>query len=240
MVPPKKDILEQRLGIAFSNKGLLDQALTHTSALSPNKRIAQSYQRLEFLGDRVLGLVIVDMLISSFAKADEGELSIRLNALVRRETCAAVANDLGVSDFIRLGESEARAGGAKKQAILADICESLVGAIYLDQGLAAAQQFVVKHWGTRLSTNVRAVRDAKTALQEWMQAQAKPAPQYIEQSRTGPDHAPLFVIRAELEGLAPETAEGTSKKVAEHRAAEKILLREKVWQPHKDADGQNE
>lgn len=224
-----RETLEARLGYVFENPALLQRALTHSSAVSPSKRTSESYQRFEFLGDRVLGLVVTDMLCERLPKANEGELSRTLNSLVRKETCARVARSLGMGSFIKLGESEARTGGADKDAILGDVCEAVIGAIYADGGLEPAYTFVARMFGDNLDVAQARKADAKTALQEWAQAKGLEPPTYLETARTGPDHAPLFTISVVVRGYEPITAEGTSKKLAEHQAAEKFLLRESVW-----------
>lgn len=224
-----RETLEARLGYVFENPALLQRALTHSSAVSPSKRTSESYQRFEFLGDRVLGLVVADMLCERLPKANEGELSRTLNSLVRKETCARVARSLGMGSFIKLGESEARTGGADKDAILGDVCEAVIGAIYADGGLEPAYTFVARMFGDNLDVAQARKADAKTALQEWAQAKGLEPPTYLETARTGPDHAPLFTISVVVRGYEPIMAEGTSKKLAEHQAAEKFLLRESVW-----------
>lgn len=224
-----RDVLEQRLGHRFKDGDLLLRALTHSSAISPSKRTTNSYQRLEFLGDRVLGLVVADMLFTRLQKANEGDLSRTLNSLVRKETCARVARTLDLGRFIKLGDSEARTGGAEKDAILGDVCEAVIGAIYLDGGLDEAYRFVETMFGDNLDVSQARRADAKTALQEWAQAQGLEPPDYVETARTGPDHAPTFTIAVSIKGYDPVTAEGTSKKLAEHQAAEIFLLRERVW-----------
>lgn len=224
-----RETLEARLGYAFKDAALLQRALTHSSAVSPSKRTADSYQRFEFLGDRVLGLVVADMLCQRLPKANEGELSRTLNSLVRKETCARVARSLGMGSFIKLGESEARTGGADKDAILGDVCEAVIGAMYADGGLEPAYTFVVRMFGDNLDVAQARKADAKTALQEWAQGKGLEPPTYLETDRTGPDHAPVFTISVVVRGFEPIMAEGTSKKLAEHQAAEKFLLREGVW-----------
>lgn len=221
--------LEARLGYRFADPDLLDRALTHSSAVSPGKRVAQSYQRLEFLGDRVLGLVIADMLYRRMAKSNEGALSRALNALVRKETCAAIARQLDLGAELNLGESEARTGGAEKEAILGDVAESVIGAIFCDAGFGRAYELVEGLFGEHIGLAASARNDAKTTLQEWAQAQGLPPPDYIETERTGPDHAPEFTITAKVGTYAPLSASGPSKKLAEHKAAERFLVREKVW-----------
>ena len=223
------DAIEAALGYRFGDREVLEVALTHSSALAPSRRVKSSYQRLEFLGDRVLGLVVADMLYRRLPKANEGDLSRTLNSLVRKETCARVARKLGLGRHIRLGDAEARTGGAEKDAILGDVCEAVIGAIYADGGLDPARVFVETNFGTDLDVSAAGRADAKTALQEWAQAQGLEPPVYTETARIGPDHAPTFTISVSVAGYASLTAEGTSKKLAEHLAAERFLQREKVW-----------
>ncbi|WP_029040244.1 ribonuclease III [Cucumibacter marinus] len=221
--------LEEAIGHRFADRALFEQALTHSSAVAPSRRTAKSYQRLEFLGDRVLGLVVAEALIRRFPKANEGDLSRSLNAVVRKESCAAVARELQLGEYLHLGDSEARSGGADKDAILGDVCEGLIGAIYLDAGIEPARRFVEKRFEQWLSIGLAQRGDAKTTLQEWAQSRGLEPPAYVEVSRSGPDHAPEFTIEIALEGFAPVRALGRSKKIAEHEAAEQFLVREKVW-----------
>jgi ribonuclease-3 len=221
--------LEARLGYRFADPELLDRALTHSSAVSPGRRIERSYQRLEFLGDRVLGLVVADMLYRRLPKANEGELSRRLNSLVRRETCAIVARELGLGADLNLGDSEARTGGAEKEAILADVTEAIIGAIYCDGGLGKAFEFVERLFGGQIEVLHTDRADAKTTLQEWAQARGLEPPTYVLTERTGPDHAPEFTISVEVGDFEQLTASGASKKIAEHKAAERFLVRQNVW-----------
>jgi ribonuclease III len=212
-----RETLEARLGYVFNDPALLLRALTHSSAVSPSKRTADSYQRFEFLGDRVLGLVVADMLCKRLPKANEGELSRTLNSLVRKETCARVARKLDMGSYVRLGESEARTGGADKDAI------------YADGGIDPAYTFVDRMFGDNLDVAQARRADSKTALQEWAQAKGLEPPAYVETARSGPDHAPVFTISVSVRGFEAIAATGTSKKLAEHQAAEKFLLREGVW-----------
>ncbi len=222
--------LEARLGYKFADPELLNRALTHSSAIAPARRVSQSYQRLEFLGDRVLGLVVADMLYRKLPKATEGDLSRALNALVRKETCAAVARDLELGPDLNLGDSEARTGGADKDAILGDVMESVIGAVYIDGGLAPAYELVERLFSAHVNHSGNERADAKTTLQEWAQGRGLEPPAYIEIGRTGPDHAPEFTIAVKLNGFSELTATGPSKKLAEHKAAEAFLIRERVWQ----------
>jgi ribonuclease-3 len=221
--------LEARLGYRFADPELLDRALTHSSAVSPSRRVERSYQRLEFLGDRVLGLVVADMLYRRLPRANEGELSRALNALVRKETCAAIARDLDLGDELNLGDSEARTGGASKEAILGDAMESVIGAVYVDGGLGHAFEIVERLFGDYVEHAGTERADAKTTLQEWAQGRGLEPPQYEEIERRGPDHAPEFTIAIRLDGFEQVRATGPSKKLAEHKAAEAFLIREKVW-----------
>ena len=171
---------------------------SHISALKGARNRAGSYQRLEFLGDHVLGLVISDMLFRAFPKADEGELSRRLADLVRKETCAEIARAIDLGAAIRLGSSEANAGGRTRPAILADVCEALIGAVYLDGGFHAAEALVGRLWEARMRTTAQPLRDPKTVLQEWAQARGLPTPAYREVARSGPDHDPEFRVAVQL------------------------------------------
>jgi ribonuclease-3 len=226
-----RDDLQTRIGYRFADDGLLDRALTHISALSGKSRTS-SYQRLEFLGDRVLGLVISDLLFRTFPRADEGELSRRLADLVRKETCAEVARAVDLGTAINLGGSEANAGGRKRTAILADVCEALVGAVYLDGGYDAARDLIERLWGERMRVPARPPRDAKTALQEWAQARGLPTPNYREVQRTGPHHDPEFLVTVELPKIEPAEGRGRSKRAAEQAAAAAMLSREGVEVAH--------
>ncbi len=217
--------LEQRIGAKFSDVSLLRQALTHVSACA---RRGDSYQRLEFLGDRVLGLAVAELLFETFPDAAEGELSRRLAELVRRETCAEVAAEWGVAPFIILGGGEAQSGGAQKAAILGDICEAILGAVFLDAGFAATQRLVRESFAARLDQAGASQRDPKSALQEWAQGRGLATPVYRLDGQTGPDHAPRFLISAIVDGFATAQGEGSSKRHAEQAAAEAFLAREKI------------
>jgi ribonuclease-3 len=223
------DKLQFRLGYRFADPDLLDRALTHSSSVSPAKRIERSYQRLEFLGDRVLGLVVADMLYRRYPKANEGELSRTLNTLVRKETCAIIARQLDLGREMNLGDSEARTGGAEKDAILGDVTEAVIGAIYCDGGLDKAYEFVERMFEEFLADGSANKADAKTTLQEWAQARGLEPPAYIQTERTGPDHAPQFTISVSLGDFETLSATGPSKKIAEHKAAELFLIHQKVW-----------
>jgi ribonuclease-3 len=226
---PDLSMLESRLGYRFRDASLATVALTHLSSQPAAGQVrAQSYQRLEFLGDRVLGVVIADHLYATFPQASEGELSIRFAKLVRRETCAEIAAEWDVGPHVVLGAGEAQGGGRKKAAILSDVCESLIGAVFVDGGYEAARALVVRSWGDRLGAVVEPARDAKTALQEWAQARALAAPAYQEVSRSGPDHAPQFVMSVVVAGFQPEQGGASSKRAAEQAAAQAFLDRRKA------------
>jgi ribonuclease III len=220
--------LEERIGYRFKDATLLDSALSHISSLKGSRNRAGSYQRLEFLGDHVLGLVISDMLFRAFPKADEGELSRRLADLVRKETCADMARAIDLGAAIRLGSSEANAGGRKRPAILADVCEALIGAVYLDGGFPAAEALVGRMWDERLRSTAQPLRDPKTVLQEWAQARGLPTPAYREVARSGPDHDPEFRVAVHLAKFAPAEGFGRSKRAAEQAAAAAMMAREGV------------
>jgi ribonuclease III len=220
--------LETRIGYRFSDVALLNCALTHISALKGPRNRAGSYQRLEFLGDHVLGLVISDMLFRGFPKADEGELSRRLADLVRKETCAEIAVTIELGAAVKLGSSEVNAGARKRPAILADVCEALIGAAYLDGGYAAGAALVERLWQARMQAKAQPPRDPKTVLQEWAQARGLPTPAYREVARSGPDHNPEFRVAVQLPEFAPAEGSGRSKRAAEQAAAAAMLAREGV------------
>jgi ribonuclease III len=215
--------LEARIGYRFNEAGLIERALTHVSALKGPRNPAGSYQRLEFLGDHVLGLVVSDMLFRAFPRADEGELSHRLADLVRKETCAEVARVIDLGAAVKLGGAEVQGGGRRRATILADVCEALIGAVFLDGGYAAAANFVERFWRDRMLTSVRPLRDAKTMLQEWAQARGLPTPSYREVARTGPHHDPEFRVAVDLPDREPAEGHGRSKRAAEQAAAAAML-----------------
>jgi ribonuclease III len=221
-------VLENRIGYRFADAALLASALTHISALKGPRNRAGSYQRLEFLGDHVLGLVISDMLFRSFPRADAGELSRRLADLVRKETCAEIALAIELGAAIKLGSSEVNAGARKRPAILADVCEALIGAAYLDGGYAAAAALVERLWQARMRAKSQPLRDPKTVLQEWAQGRGLPTPAYREVARSGPDHSPEFRVAVQLPHFAPAEGSGRSKRAAEQAAAAAMLTREGV------------
>lgn len=213
--------LAAKLGHAFTDKGLIKRALTHASA-----NAACSNERLEFLGDRVLGLVVAQKLYRLFPDDPEGILALKLNALVRREACAAAAEAAGLADHVILAASEAASGGRRKSAILAGVCEAVIAALYLDGGYEVARAFVERYWEDAFAGLDHELRDAKTALQEWAQARSpRAAPIYRLAGREGPDHAPRFVVEVSIPGAGAAVGEGNSKREAEQAAARSLLDR---------------
>ena len=211
---------EGRIGHEFSDPALLSRAVTHASMSSANR---DDNQRLEFLGDRVLGLVMAEALLELDPGASEGLLAPRFNALVRKETCADVAREIDLGKVLKRGRSEMISGGRRKQALLGDAIEAVIAAVYLDGGFDAAKALILRLWGNRIETVEQDARDAKTALQEWAQARKLQPPRYIQTSRSGPDHAPVFTIAARLENGAEAMATAPSKRAAEQAAATTLL-----------------
>ncbi len=209
-----------RLGHDFRRPELLQRALTHASIGS---RTRPDNQRLEFLGDRVLGLIMSEALLAADRAATEGQLAPRFNALVRKETCAEIARQIDLGAVLRLGRSEMLTGGRRKEALLADAMEAVIAAIYLDAGLDAARGVVLALWGDRLSSVEADSRDAKTMLQEWAQARGAPPPAYTEIARDGPPHAPRFTIEVQLASGEAARADAGSKRQAEQAAARALL-----------------
>ena len=216
--------LEERIGYRFKDRALLAEALTHVSSVSGGP----TYQRLEFLGDRVLGLSVADMLMRTFPDASEGDLSRRLAELVRRETCAEVGLAWGLGAQLRLGGG---AGGAlrRNQSILADACEAVIGAAFLDGGWAAARDLVERGFAGRHAASSELPSNPKTLLQEWAAAQGRPPPVYAIVERSGPDHAPRFDVAARVQDLAEAVGTGGSRRAAEQAAAQALLVREGLW-----------
>ncbi|MBF0371952.1 MAG: ribonuclease III [Alphaproteobacteria bacterium] len=219
--------LESALGYAFKRPWLLNQALTHPSALPPRaKGAATEYERLEFLGDRVLGLVIAQMLFERYPHEPEGALARRHAALVRREALARVAESVGLNAHVQLSRGEEDTGGRSNPALLADACEAVLGALFADGGLEAAQAFITANWAPLMNEAVTPPKDAKTALQEWAQGLGKPLPVYETLGMEGPPHDPIFKVSVRVADVEPVTGSGPSKRAAEQAAA--IALLEKV------------
>lgn len=219
---PESTDLQARLGHRFRNRELLKRALTHASA-----NASWSNERLEFLGDRVLGLVAAERLHDSYPDDSEGALALKFNALARREACAKAAEAAGLANHLILANSEAGSGGRKKSAILAGACEAVIAALYIDGGLEAAKRFIDCYWADAVSALSADMRDAKTALQEWAQSRREnpTAPVYRLITRRGPDHAPRFVVEVAVNGEDSQEGEGGSKREAEQDAAQKLLAR---------------
>lgn len=211
---------QERLGHAFARPELLVRALTHGSVSSATRT---DNQRLEFLGDRVLGLVIADALLDHDKAATEGQLAPRFNALVRKEACAEVAQSIDLGAVLKLGRSEMLSGGRRKQALLGDAMEAVLAAVYRDGGLEAARGVILRHWRPRIEVVEDDARDPKTTLQEYLQARGHPPPVYEAVARTGPDHAPVFTIAARLEDGTEARASAPSKRRAEQAAAAALL-----------------
>jgi ribonuclease-3 len=212
----------ERLGHEFRDPDLLRRALTHSSLSSPTR---PDNQRLEFLGDRVLGLVMAEALLANDTEAREGQLAPRFNALVRKEACADVAREIDLGEVLRLGKSETATGGRRKQALLGDAMEAVIAAVYLDAGFDVARAMILRLWGARVTAVDADARDPKTALQEWAQARGLTPPAYVELGRTGPDHAPVFTVEARLANGETARAEGRVKRQAEQAAARELLDR---------------
>lgn len=213
---------QDRIGHRFARPDLLVRAMTHSSIGTETR---PDNQRLEFLGDRVLGLVMAEALMVEDRTASEGQLAPRFNALVRKETCAEVAQSVDLGAVLKLGKSEQVTGGRRKQALLGDAMEALIAAVYLDSGLDAARVLILRLWGGRIDAVETDARDPKTTLQEWAQARGMAPPRYEVTGRTGPDHAPVFRIMATLpDGRAAE-GEATAKRGAEQEAAKALLAK---------------
>ena len=220
------------IGHQFARPELLAEALTHPSAAQPPRRRGgrqmprqQSYERLEFLGDRVLGLVVAELLWRRFANEPEGDLTRRLAHLVRGETVARVAAAIGLDRCVTLPRAEAAAGAAQSPAILADVCEAVIAAIYLDGGIDAARAFVQRSWEPLIAEMEGPPHDPKTSLQEWAQARGLALPAYQLVATAGPDHALRFTVTARLQGIAEASATASSKRAAETAAAAALLER---------------
>ena len=209
-----------RLGYDFTKPDFLVRSVTHSSMVSPHR---DDNQRLEFLGDRVLGLVMAEALLAADPGAPEGLLAPRFNALVRREACADVARQIDLGAVLKLGRSEMKSGGRRKEALLADAMEAVIAAVYQDGGFEAARRVILHLWGARVSNVADDARDAKTSLQEWAQARGEVPPNYVEVARSGPDHQPIFTIEVRLASGSSEQATAGSKRHAEQAAAAALL-----------------
>jgi ribonuclease-3 len=231
-VPKRRDTALQqffeRLGFAFKESELVELAITHASA-RPSLKPNEDNERLEFLGDRVLGLAIAELLTQTFPEASEGELARRYNQLVRAETCAEIAKEWELGQLILMSGGEADSGGRSKKTILANACEAVLGAIFCEAGYQAARDVVFRFWASELASLDLALPDAKSILQEWAQGRRLSLPRYVEIAREGPDHKPRFTAEVQIDGVAPERGHGANKRAAEQAAALAMLLREGVW-----------
>ncbi len=227
-----EEALGRVLGHDFTRPELLREALVHPSALAAHRQhggrrgaAGSDYERLEFLGDRVLGLVVADLLWHRFPDEPEGDLTRRHTHLVRRESLARIATGIGLGRHVVLSPAEAASGGGENPAILADACEAVTAAIYIDGGFAAAADFVRRFWAPLIDEMAGPPRDPKTALQEWAQGRGLPLPQYELVATSGPDHAPVFTVSANVSGREPAQASASSKRHAEAKAAALLLDR---------------
>ena len=229
--------LELRLGYRFNNLALLEQALTHSSMCGAGGDRLSSNERLEFFGDRVLGLVIAQLLFHRFPDEREGDLARRHAALVRKEALARVALEAGLGDCVRMSRGEDEAGGRTNPGLLSDACEAVIGAIYLDGGLEAAAKFVHDYWQALVDEDTTPPKDAKTMLQEWAQGRGLALPHYRETAREGPPHAPTFSVEVTVSGIAPVIGIGPSKRSAEQAAADLALIR--VHRQHRECKSES-
>jgi len=225
------EMARERTGHVFRDIERLERALTHSSA---RRHAGSDYERLEFLGDRVLGLVVAEMLFKAFPGAPEGELAVRLNALVSGATCADVAEEIGLADLIRADSGLKTLAGPNGRSTRADAMEALLAAIYLDGGLEAARPLIERHWGPRSRQAQGAKRDPKTELQEWAHQSAAATPVYTIAGREGPDHEPVFTVTVQVGTLEPTIGRGRSKREAEQAGAAAMLRREGVWPRSED------
>ena len=226
--PENLDALEATLQYSFEDRSLLRMAVTHQSALESAHAEGESYQRLEFLGDRVLGLAVSQMLFRLQPQIVVGRLARRLSDLVRAETCADIAEVWGLGDHILFGQNTGK-DTRQSRSVLADVCEAILGAIFLDGGAAEATRVVERFWAPLLNETGVALQDAKTSLQEWVQARGLQPPNYTDLDRSGPDHDPVFTVRVEVPGFENAEAQASAKKIAQQCAAEAFLLREGIW-----------
>jgi len=225
--------LVYRLGYTFKDLALLERALTHSSVgegvLPQTHKAPRDNERMEFLGDRVLGLLVAARLHQDYPEADEGQLSSRLHGLVDRQACARVGASLGIGEALRLSPGESKSGGRRKEGLMADAVEAVLAAVFIDGGLEAARSVFDRAWAEELGRKPdRAVANPKSVLQEWAQGQGRALPSYRIVSRSGSDHAPTFRVETHIEGLEPISAEGRSRQEAEKAAATAMLKREGV------------
>lgn len=215
---------EAACGYRFKDKALLVRGLTHPSAVSAAESLQHANQRLEFLGDRVLNLLIAERLIERRRNETEGDLAPRLNQLVKKGACAEAFRHLGLNAYLLLSDGEVASGGRDRDSTLGDACEAVIAAIYLDGGLGAARKFVEKGWAPQFTGGPAETRDPKTLLQEWAQGQGLPLPDYVVTHRSGPDHAPEYEVEVRVAGQGAAAARGLSKREAERQAAARMLV----------------
>lgn len=223
LTPDAINAAEDACGHRFKDKALLLTALTHPSAVSAAESVHHANQRLEFLGDRVLNLLIAERLIDRRRNETEGDLAPRLNRLVKKGACAEAFRHLGLGAYLLLSESELASGGRERESTLGDACEAVIAAIYLDGGLAAARKFVEKGWAPQFNSGPAETKDPKTLLQEWAQGQGHPLPEYVVTGRSGPDHAPEYQVEVRIAQNGTAAATGPSKRDAERQAAARML-----------------
>lgn len=227
--------LETALGYTFVRRDLLERALTHASTRVERASADEDNERLEFLGDRVLGLAIAELLVEGDQTATEGDLARRFNRLVRRDACARIGRHIGLGEALRLSPSEEESGGRDKDTILADAVEALLAAVFLEAGYDTVRSVVRRIWVPLLDGMPQRVTDAKSALQEWTQGQGLALPSYVTTGRAGPDHAPVFTTEVRIADRQPAQGSGASKRASEQAAATAMLTREGVWPGGDDA-----
>ena len=219
--------LVERVGYNFRDEQLFNQALTHASGAK--SKVSGSNERLEFLGDRVLGLVVAQLLYERHDDVPEGDLARMFNTLVKRQTCAKIGRRLGIPDaLIMAGKGAKRASVTDN--IVGDACEALIAAVYLDGGLDEARKVIAKHWAEFLERAPDLRKDAKSALQEWAAARSLAVPSYETIAMTGPDHAPEFKVELTIDGHEPVQGVSSTRRTAEQVAATEFLRRERIWQ----------
>ena len=212
-------MIEKALSITFKDKKLIEQALTHPSF----SKTGADYERMEFLGDHVLGIVIAEILYKKFPDENEGQLTKRLAALICGDTLVNIAKKLNLGEHLHMAPSEVAAGGRENRSTLENAMEATIAAIYLDQGLEVARNFITRHWEENVENMQLPPKDAKSSLQEWAQGRALPLPEYEVISTTGPSHAPIFEVAVKVQGLEVKTGKGSSKRIAEQEAAKEVL-----------------
>ena len=216
----KLDTLQAAIGYTFKNLNLLRQALVHSSA---TEQRLKSNERMEFLGDRVLGLILAELLLENYLDEAEGEISYRFTALAQRDALATVAGKIGLAEYLSLSNGEHLTGGRENPGLLADATEAVIAAIYMDGGLEAAKAFVHNNWTEMMRDNRHPPKDAKTKLQEWAQGHGLGLPSYRITGQEGPDHQPVFSVEVTVEKQLVLSGQGSNKRAAEQAAAEALL-----------------